>query len=82
MDLAIDPTSALIEWESFIAANLEKDNDTTISDTLDEDIWNIPIFEGTDSENELELPVFHIHTASLNENMSLWTGDAEDFIQI
>ena len=41
-------------------------------------MWNIPIVEGTASENELSIPVFHIHC--LNENISLWTSDAADFM--
>ena len=41
-----------------------------------EEMWNVPIFsEGRDSETELNIPIFYIH--SLNERLSLWASDVE-----
>ena len=31
-----------------------------VSDTLDADMWEIPMFEGSVSENELNVPIFYI----------------------
>ena len=52
-----------------VSSTVKDNQDTTTSNILAEDMWNIPIVEGTDSENELSIPVFHIHC--LNENISL-----------
>ena len=38
----------------------------------------VPIYEGSDSETDSTIPIYHMH--SLNDYLSLWTGDAEDFI--
>ena len=38
----------------------------------------VPLFEGSNSETERNIPVHHIH--SLNECLTLWTGEAEDFM--
>ena len=41
-------------------------------------IEDIPIFMGDDSKPENYFPTFYIH--SVNECLSLWTGDAEDYM--
>ena len=42
------------------------------------EVWKIPIYEGSDSETELEIPILYIH--SLNKSISMWRSDAEDFM--
>ena len=46
--------------------------------TINKDSWMVPIYEGSDSETDFTIPIYHMH--SLNDYLSLWTGDAEDFI--
>ena len=45
------------------------------SDTVDEAMWKVPIYKGSNSETELNIPIH-----SLNESISLRTSDAEDFM--
>ena len=47
----------------------KKKKEAAIFQTLEEEMWNIPIFDWSNCENELNIPVFYIH--SLNENPSL-----------
>ena len=46
--------------------------------TINEDNWIVPVFDGSDSETESNIPIYHIH--GLNEGLSLLIGDVADFI--
>ena len=50
----------------------------TSKTTIDEDNWLVLVFDGSDSETESNIPIYHIH--SLDEGLSLLIGDTEDFM--
>ena len=63
VNLTIDPSAST---EDFGVALHESDK-----------FWKVPIVDGSDSENESNIPVFFIY--SFNERLLLWTSNVENY---